>query len=86
MPASALPPLRPALDAGFARSLDAAAGLEELRGWLRRYRDDGVDAAAMTRHLQGLRAACADGPSEDRLLELLDLSSGFCAPHLRIWP
>lgn len=86
MPASPPPPLRPALDAGFARSLAAAAGLDELRDWLRRYRDDGVGADAMTQHLQHLLAACADEATQDRLLELLDLAAGFCPPQARIWP
>lgn len=86
MSASPSPPLRPALDTGFARSLDAAAELEELRDWLRRYRDDGVGADAMTRHLHDLRAVCTDEATQDRLLELLDLATGFCRPQVRIWP
>ncbi|ROU05469.1 hypothetical protein [Lysobacter enzymogenes] len=80
------PSLRPALDAAFARRLDAAAGLDELRGWLCRYRDEGVAAAEMAGYLQALRAAAGEDASHDRLLELLDLATGFCPPPLRVWP
>jgi hypothetical protein len=77
-----------AMSSEFRRDIEAAiergAALEEIVGILRKHRDDGTTAAAAAETLEVMRAG-ADERTEDRLLEILDVATGFCRPEYRVW-
>lgn len=60
------------------------ASLDEFLDILRKQRDAGLAQQSAYDALEELRAE-ADEQTEDRVLEIMDIVSGFCAPHLRIW-
>jgi hypothetical protein len=71
--------LTEAIDAALQRS----APLDEFVAILRHFRDGGTTADSAYAALESLRASA--GATEDRILEIMDIVSGFCAPHLRVW-
>ena len=62
------------------------APYEDFVGVLERFRDEGGTRATAERALETLRAEGLGGAAEDRVLELLDVVCGFCAPERSIWP
>ena len=52
---------------------------------LRGLKDEGYDRATVEAVLNELRAETDEEEQEDRILEILDLVTGFCHPDLRIW-
>ena len=73
------------IDRDLLAALDARAGLLTLRAILLRYKASGVTAAQVAALLQELRPATQEGPLEDVILDALDMVTGWCAPHLRVW-
>ena len=73
------------IDRDLLAALDARADLLTLRAILLRYHASGVTAAQVAGLLQELRAAMQDGAREEVILETLDMVTGWCAPHLRVW-
>ena len=73
------------IDRDLLAALDARAGLLTLRAILLRYHASGVTAAQVAGLLQELRAFAQDGAREDAILDALDMVTGWCAPHLRVW-
>ena len=71
--------LKKAIDAALQRS----APLDDFAAILRQFRDGGTTADSALATLESLRAGA--GSTEDRILEIMDIVSGFCAPHLRVW-
>lgn len=65
-------------------AIERGASLEEIVGILRKFRDQGTTAKAATEVLEAMRAG-ADERTEDRLLEILDVVTGFCRPEYRVW-
>ena len=59
----------------------ATDGAEQV---LRKWRAKGLTAETALLALESLRAG-ADEATDDRILELMDIVAGFCAPHRRIW-
>lgn len=68
----------------IAQALARGASLAEIAALLRRLRDIGLSQAAVYEAVEASRAGAEDR-EEDRLLEVLDIVSGFCAPGLRVW-
>ncbi|TDY34990.1 hypothetical protein [Janthinobacterium sp. 75] len=73
------------IDRDLFAALDARAGLLTLRAILLRYKASGVTAAQVAALLHELRPATQEGPLEDVILDALDMVTGWCAPHLRVW-
>ena len=73
------------IDRDLLAALDARAGLLTLRAILLRYHASGVTAAQVAALLQELRPVTQEGPLEDVILDALDMVTGWCAPHLRVW-
>ena len=73
------------IDRDLLAALNARADLLTLRAILLRYHASGVTAAQVAALLQELRAATQDGAREDAILDALDMATGWCAPHLRVW-
>lgn len=65
-------------------ALASGCSLEEGVALLGEYKEKGVTREQVRAWLQELRAE-ADESSEDKILELLDVVTGFCAPRLRVW-
>lgn len=69
--------------------LRAGAPLDALIRQLVDLADSGVSAEQALAMLNDIRAAVVrdqDGEEvEDRVLDLMDLATGFCSPHMRIW-
>jgi hypothetical protein len=72
----------------FAKSVSDAlarrAPLEDYVRILREYKAEGLTQEAALATLEGLRAGLSD-EDEDRILEVMDFASGFCAPRFRVW-
>lgn len=73
------------IDRDLLAALDARAGLLTLRAILLRYHASGVTAAQVAALLQELRPVTQEGPLEDVILDALDMVTGWCSPHLRVW-
>lgn len=63
----------------------SAGDRDALVGALRRFHAAGGSAAAAADVLALVRADAATADHEERLLDLLDITRGWCAPALRIW-
>ena len=72
------------LAAAIRELLGRNAPLTEYLPILRQFRDRGLSASAAYAALERMRPA-ADEPTEDRILDLLDIASGYCGPGLRVW-
>ena len=68
--------LRDALDRGISRA--------EFSSMFRRFEAGGVAQADMLACLETLRAGRVEA-TENRLLRVMDVASGYCAPHLGVW-
>ncbi|MBB4220911.1 hypothetical protein ABL849_19925 [Variovorax sp. 375MFSha3.1] len=77
--------LRTAIDEEFLKEVQINEDLMELREYLKRYKELGVSAEEMMEYLVSLRDSCVAEAFEDKLLELMDIVSGFCSPSLRVW-
>lgn len=77
--------LRTAIDEEFLKEVQINEDLMELREYLKRYKELGVSAEEMMEYLVSLRDSCVAEVFEDKLLELMDIVSGFCSPSLRVW-
>lgn len=73
--------LRKSVEQHLAR----ASSLDELIAIVRWHRDRGESQEAVYATLESLRSGL-DEAAEDRLLELMDVVSGYCRPELRLWP
>lgn len=73
------------IDTDLLAALESGSGLLTLRAILLRYKVNGVTAAQVAGLLQELRPATQEGPLEDVILDALDIVTGWCAPHLRVW-
>ncbi|MEG0882022.1 MAG: hypothetical protein RSH52_12235 [Janthinobacterium sp.] len=73
------------IDTDLLAALESGSGLLTLRAILLRYKASGVTAAQVAGLLQELRPATQEGPLEDVILDALDMVTGWCAPHLRVW-
>jgi hypothetical protein len=74
----------PSLATEIAQLLGRDDYLGAGRNRLIRYREAGGDAESARAVLESLRSE-VDEDGQDKVLELLDLASGFCAQELRIW-
>ncbi|KAB2899945.1 MAG: hypothetical protein F9K40_09790 [Kofleriaceae bacterium] len=72
------------LVATIGELLGRGAALTEYLPVLRQFRDRGLSASAAYAALERMRVG-ADEPTEDRILDLLDIASGYCGPGLRVW-
>jgi hypothetical protein len=77
-----------AMSIEFSNAIQAAlaenASIEEIVGILRAYRRQGMSAKSAAEVLEAIRIN-ADEKTEDRILEILDIVTGFCPPERRVW-
>lgn len=52
---------------------------------LRRFRDAGISRDEVRRALESLREHARDEATEDRILEVMDIVSGFCSGRNAVW-
>ncbi|OOV98708.1 hypothetical protein [Pseudomonas sp. MF4836] len=72
------------LDQQLASRLRGGADIEAIRAVLVQYRDKGFTAQAVYSHLQFIRLAAPEDV-EDRILEAMDIASGYCSAGCRVW-
>ncbi|MBF5010424.1 hypothetical protein [Burkholderia pseudomultivorans] len=72
------------LDQELRDALDKCAKLDVLRTILVKYRDKGFSQNSVNELLATMRNGVAEDV-EDRILEIMDIVSGFCAPNTRVW-
>jgi hypothetical protein len=58
--------------------------MDELVDILREHKNWGLARQEAYEALDSLRGGASD-QLEDRILEVMDVVSGFCAPHYRVW-
>ncbi|OMG71640.1 hypothetical protein [Burkholderia ubonensis] len=72
------------LDWELRDALERNANLDVLRTILVKYREKGFGSESVNELLSAMRNCVAED-IEGRILELMDIVSGFCAPNMRIW-
>lgn len=72
------------LDRELRDALEESANLDMLRAILVKYREKGFSPDSVNELLGTLRSGVTED-IEDRILELMDIVSGFCAPIMRVW-
>ncbi|NAN50256.1 hypothetical protein EX349_03550 [Pseudomonas protegens] len=72
------------LDEQLSSLLRAGADIESMRNILLLYRDRGFSAAAVYNYLASLRLEAAE-VVEERILEAMDIASGYCSAACRVW-
>jgi hypothetical protein len=77
--------LAESLATAVADGLARGASFDDLVALLIESRDAGLDQQAAYDAITTLRST-TDEALDDRVLELLDLVSGWCRPSARIWP
>jgi hypothetical protein len=63
----------------------AGRPLNQIVETLRGFRDAGVSRDEVSQPLESLRARTTDEATEDRILEVMDLVSGFCRADPTVW-
>jgi len=72
------------LDQQLTRVLHSALDLQAIRQVLVLYRERGFSAQAVYDRLAHLRLE-AVGAEEERILEAMDIASGYCPARCRVW-
>jgi hypothetical protein len=67
-------------------AIRARIPLAQIAVTLREYRQQGVTRQQVQSALEALRNSAPDEETEDRILEVMDIVSGFCSPQLTVWP
>jgi hypothetical protein len=70
---------------GLQEIISAGAPLAHVVSTLREYRDQGASRREVYTALEALREKARVDETEDRILEVMDIVSGFCSPHLTVW-
>ena len=66
-------------------AVEAADGFERLRAVVKQHLDDGVDSALLMEDLGQIRGLVSTD-DEDKVLDVMDLLVGWCAPEFRLAP
>jgi hypothetical protein len=61
------------------------SSMEEVVTILSNFKNSGGAQAEALDILEQLRAESPDEATEDYILEMMDIATGFCAPRLRVW-
>ena len=72
------------LQSEIERALVAGTSLNELVEILRNHHTRGLGRQEARDTLEQMRSALPE-EQEDQILEMLDVVTGFCQPHLRVW-
>ncbi len=72
------------LDRELRDALEASADFGVLRDILVKYREKGFSSESVYGLLESMRDGAASD-IEERILELMDIVSGFCSPNMRVW-
>lgn len=72
--------LRSEIDSAISRD----ESLESISTILKSYKEEGADQSAVKDLLESMRID-ADEEYEDRLLEILDIVTGFCDSRYTVW-
>ena len=74
---------------GLSEELESAItsghSLGQIDSLLRDLRDAGVSRHEAREALETLRARALDEATEDRILEVMDIVSGFCNSEISVW-
>jgi hypothetical protein len=66
-------------------AISAGMALRQLIPTLREYRRSGVTRQEVQLALEALRDQARDEATEDRILEVMDIVSGFCTRENTVW-
>ncbi len=68
----------------ISSAISSDESLESISMMLRSYKDKGIDKLEVIALLESMRVD-ADEKYEDRILEILDIVTGFCDPKYIVW-
>jgi hypothetical protein len=74
-----------ALLKALGATIGEGAPLDSMIEILRAHRDAGVRQPEAMAVLELLRSKASTEAEEDRILELMDLTNGFCSAHVRLY-
>ncbi|WP_175796600.1 hypothetical protein [Burkholderia anthina] len=72
------------LDRELRDALEASTDFGMQRDILAKYRERGFSLESVYELLESMRDG-ATSDIEERILELMDIVSGFCSPNMRVW-
>ncbi|MBB3257526.1 hypothetical protein F4827_002391 [Paraburkholderia bannensis] len=72
------------LDKELRDAIEKDFDLALMRTILVKYREKGFGSASVYEMLDAMRSNAAED-AEDRILELMDIVSGFCSSNMRVW-
>jgi anthranilate phosphoribosyltransferase len=72
------------LDSELRSALEGDCDFNLLRAILMKYREKGFSSESVYEFLGTMRSGVAES-TDDRILELMDIVSGFCSPGMRVW-
>ena len=72
------------LDSELRSALEGDCDFNFLRAILMKYREKGFSSESVYEFLGAIRFGVAENTG-DRVLELMDIVSGFCSPGMRVW-
>lgn len=70
---------------GLQEAISSGMPFAQIVATLREYRDRGVKRDEVYTALESLRAKAPDEPTEDRILEVMDIVSGWCPTESTVW-
>jgi anthranilate phosphoribosyltransferase len=70
---------------GLQQVISAQVPLAQIVSSLREYRRQGVTRHEVQSALEALRESAPDEATEDRILEVMDIVSGFCPRESTVW-
>ena len=66
-------------------AIQSGMPLAEIVSLLRQYKEKGVTQGQVYSFLEAWHLSNPDETTDDRILEVADFVSGFCAPHMKVW-
>ena len=73
------------LDQELRTALNKDSDLFFIREILKKYKEHGIPSSEVNLLLEDIRSEITDETIEDKVLEVMDIVSGFCSPHMKIW-
>lgn len=79
------PPLSDLLDKELVSAINGNAELGQIRTILKKYKAHGVPASRVNLLLEEMRCSVSNERIEDKILETMDITSGFCSLSMKVW-
>ena len=69
----------------LATAIKSDMPLDQIAAMLRKYKTQGITRDQIYSFLEAWHRTDPNDPTDDRILEVADFVSAFCAPHMKFW-